>query len=188
MLLTVMAHASYLRDKARELRRSKKLTIDQLADRLALPRTTIYYWVRDMPIEGSGPGGKFPTHGQKMGTRAMQATYKRRRDEAYADGKQAFEVLAGDPTFRDFVCLYIAEGYKRDRNRVAVGNSDPTVVSLTNHWVSPIGSPSSGSRTAISLLEETGAADTGCSRSHPTTLCSGPDWKPGWIAHVPRGP
>jgi hypothetical protein len=27
----------------------KRLTIDQLADRLALPRTTIYYWVKDLP-------------------------------------------------------------------------------------------------------------------------------------------
>ena len=39
----VMAHAPYLRDKARELRISKKLTIDELAERLSLPRTTIYY-------------------------------------------------------------------------------------------------------------------------------------------------
>jgi len=40
----------YLREKARSLRRERKLTIDQLAERLALPRTTIYYWVRDLPI------------------------------------------------------------------------------------------------------------------------------------------
>jgi hypothetical protein len=66
----------------------------------------------------------------------MQATYKRRRDEAYADGARSFEALSADVTFRDFVCLYIAEGYKRDRNRVAVGNSDPAVVCLCNQWVS----------------------------------------------------
>jgi hypothetical protein len=65
----------------------------------------------------------------------MQAACKRRRDEAYADGKRAFEGLAMDPTFQDFVCLYIAEGYKRDRNRVAVGNSDPAVVCLSDQWI-----------------------------------------------------
>ena len=37
----------YLREKARQLRRERKLTIDQLAECLALPRTTVYYWVRD---------------------------------------------------------------------------------------------------------------------------------------------
>jgi transposase-like protein len=42
-----MAHPKYLRDKACELRVRKKLTIDELAERHALSRTTIYYWVRD---------------------------------------------------------------------------------------------------------------------------------------------
>ena len=130
-----MAHAPYLREKARQLRIDKKLTIDELAERLALSRSTVYYWVRDLPIEGSGSGTGLPTHGQRMGTRAMQATYKLRRDEAYADGKRSFDCLAVDPTFRDFVCLYIAEGYKRNRNRVAVGNSDPAVVCLSDFWV-----------------------------------------------------
>ncbi|MGI8594382.1 MAG: hypothetical protein ACR2ML_08500 [Solirubrobacteraceae bacterium] len=37
--------------------------------------------------------------------------------------------------FRDFVCLYIAEGYKRNRNSVAIGNSDPNVITIANHWV-----------------------------------------------------
>ena len=43
-------YPSYLREKARQLRHERKLTIDQLAECLALPRTTIYYWVRDLPI------------------------------------------------------------------------------------------------------------------------------------------
>jgi len=34
-------HAPYLREKARQLRVEKKLTIDQLAERLALSRSTI---------------------------------------------------------------------------------------------------------------------------------------------------
>jgi hypothetical protein len=34
-------HPAYLREKARELRRHRRLTIDELADCLALPRTTI---------------------------------------------------------------------------------------------------------------------------------------------------
>ena len=38
-------HPPYLREKAREMRVEKKLTIDQIAERLALSRTTIYYWV-----------------------------------------------------------------------------------------------------------------------------------------------
>jgi hypothetical protein len=43
--------------------------------------------------------------------------------------------LSRDPTFRDFVCLYIGEGSKRNRNRVAVCNSDPSVIILCTRWI-----------------------------------------------------
>ncbi len=39
------------------MRIERQFTIDELAERLALSRSTIYYWVRDLPIPGSGSGG-----------------------------------------------------------------------------------------------------------------------------------
>jgi DNA-binding XRE family transcriptional regulator len=36
-----MAHPAYLREKARSMRIERRLTIDELAERLALSRTTI---------------------------------------------------------------------------------------------------------------------------------------------------
>ena len=131
----VMAHASYLRKKARTMRIERRLTIDELAARLALPRTTIYYWVRDLPIPGSGPGGGWPTDAQRKGTRAMQRKYRVLREDAYRRGEREYETLAEDPTFRDFVCLYIAEGYKRRRHVVSICNSDPAVMQLANRWM-----------------------------------------------------
>jgi DNA-binding XRE family transcriptional regulator len=41
--------SAYIREKARQLRAEKKLTIDELAERFAISRTTIYYWVKDVP-------------------------------------------------------------------------------------------------------------------------------------------
>jgi hypothetical protein len=55
-----------------------------------------------------------------MATLAMQAKYRLAREVAYADWRATFESLAGEPSFRDFVCLYLADGSKRDRNRVQV--------------------------------------------------------------------
>jgi hypothetical protein len=130
-----VAHAPYLREKARQLRVDKELTIDELAERLALSRSTVYYWVRDLPIEASGPKDVFPTHGQRLGSCAMQLKYKRLRDAAYEEGREAFDELIADPTFRDFVCLYMAEGYKRDRNCVAICNSDPSIMVLAFRWI-----------------------------------------------------
>ena len=109
-----MTHPDYIRAKARELRTERNLSIDEIAERLALPRTTIFYWVRDLPIERSAR----PAHAmaQLNGSLAMQAKYRRLREAAYAEGRASFDELARDPSFRDFVCLYLAEGYKRHRN------------------------------------------------------------------------
>jgi hypothetical protein len=130
-----MAHAPYLREKARSLRVERKLTIDELADRLALSRSTVYYWVRDLPIAGSGSGGGWPQRAQRKGNRAMQRKYRLLRDAAYERGLSEFEGLACDPTFRDFVCLYMAEGYKRDRNVASLANSDPAIMKLATSWI-----------------------------------------------------
>jgi len=130
-----MAHVPYLRTKARQLRVEKRLTIDELAERLALSRSTVYYWVRDLPIEGSGTKTVFPTHGQRLGNKAMQLKYKRLRDAAYEEGRAAFDSLVADPTFRDFVCLYMAEGYKRNRNVVSIANSDPAIITVARSWM-----------------------------------------------------
>lgn len=130
-----MAHASYLREKARSMRVERQFTIDQLAERLALSRSTIYYWVRDLPIPGSGPGGEFPEAARRRGNRAMQRKYRLLREQAYSEGLAEFDGLAADPTFRDFVCLYLAEGYKRNRNAVSICNSDPAVMQIATRWV-----------------------------------------------------
>ncbi len=117
------------------MRAERKLTIDQLAERLALPRSTIYHWVRDMPIPGSGPGGDWPEAARRKGTKAMQRKYRLLREAAYRDGLASCDALMAEPTFRDFVCMYIGEGYKRSRNRAALCNSDPCVITLATRWI-----------------------------------------------------
>jgi transposase-like protein len=128
-------YPAYVREKARQLRLERRMSIDEIAERLAVSRTTAYYWVRDIPIPGSGCGGGWPEAARRKGSKAMQAKYRRLREAAYADGRAQFAALAADATFRDFVCMYIGEGYKRNRNVVALCNSDPTVVALADRWI-----------------------------------------------------
>lgn len=134
-MCSIIAHAPYLREKARALRAERRLTIDELAEQLGLSRSTIYYWVRDLPIPGSGPGGGFPTAASRKGNRAMQRKYRRLREEAYREEWNTFDELSSDRQSRDFVCMYIAEGSKRCRNTVAICNSDPVVMQLATRWV-----------------------------------------------------
>ena len=117
------------------MRVERKLSIDELAERLALSRSTIYYWVRDLPIPGSGPGSGWPESASRKGNLTMQRKHRLMREGAYQQGDEEYERLVADPTFRDFVCLYIAEGYKRDRNIVALCNSDPAVLQLGLRWI-----------------------------------------------------
>jgi hypothetical protein len=151
-----MAHPAYLREKARTLRVDRRLSIDEIADRLALPKTTIFYWVRDLPL--SRPRRANP--GQRRGNLAMMRKWRRLRDAAYDEGWRSFPLLAEDPTFRDFVCMYIGEGYKRDRNTVSICNSDPRVIYLSAHWIRRLTS----SRVSYQLRRH---AD-----QNPSTLCS----------------
>ena len=129
-----MTHPPQIRETARRLRRERDLTVDELAERLALPRTTVYGWVRDIPLQRARIS-RFPRSGQALGSRAMQANYRRARDAAYEEGRGTFRQRADEPGFRDFVCLYLAEGSKRDRNRVSVCNSDPAIVRLCDAWL-----------------------------------------------------
>jgi predicted DNA-binding transcriptional regulator AlpA len=130
-----MAHATYIREKCRSMRVERQLSIDELSERFGLSRSTIYYWVRDLPIPGSGPGGVFPQAARRKGNIAMQRKYRLKREQAYRRGAAEFDALAADSTFRDFVCLYLAEGSKRNRNMVAICNSDPAVMCMATRWL-----------------------------------------------------
>jgi len=129
-----MAHAAYLRAKAIQLRKERELTIDELAERLALSRSTIYYWVRDIPITRR-PNNGWPASARRKGNRAMEQKYRLMREAEYERGLEEYREFLQVPTFRDFVTMYIAEGYKRDRNTVSVANSDPAVIRLATEWI-----------------------------------------------------
>jgi hypothetical protein len=130
-----MAHPAYIREKAREFRIERRLSIVEIAERLTLPKTTVFYWVRDIPLQR--PRRDNPD----TGARAMRSKFRLLREEAYREGRESFPaVSAMDRTFRDFVCMYIGEGYKRNRNRVSIANSDPRVVMLATRWLRALSS------------------------------------------------
>jgi hypothetical protein len=110
---------------------TKCLSLDEIAERLALPKSTVYYWIVDLPLARP----RRWSAGQRKGNRAMQNKWRALRDAAYAQGVSEWDELIKLPTFRDFVVLYIAEGYKRNRNRVSIGNSDERVVALSAGWL-----------------------------------------------------
>jgi hypothetical protein len=57
------------------------------------------------------------------------------RTTHYEQALRSYDDLVEQPTFRDFVCVYIADGYKRDRRRVALASADPDVARLAHRWI-----------------------------------------------------
>lgn len=131
-----MAHSHYLREKARSLRVEQRLTVDQLAERLELPRSTIYYWVRDLPpLRAYGPGGVSRAQARRRDAREVRGADRRRRAAAYEEGLHSYDDLILEPTFRDFVCVCVATGSERQRSGVVLANSDPAVIRLVTRWL-----------------------------------------------------
>ncbi len=134
-----MTYPPYIREKAEQLRVEKQLTVGEIAERLGIAKSTIFYWVGHIEIPRK-PGGTsgWTCSARERGTAAMQAKYRRLREAAYERGAAEFPSLIGRPFFRDFVCLYIAEGSKRSRNRVAICNSDEAVLRVAHPWMKSI--------------------------------------------------
>jgi hypothetical protein len=117
-----MTYPLYLRTRAVEMRTKEKLSIPEIAERLAIAKSTAYLWVGDIPLARPRRDNGHP------GNMAMVRKYRLIREEAYARGRDEFGELATDLAVRDFVILYMTEGYRRNRNRVSVANSDPVIV------------------------------------------------------------
>jgi hypothetical protein len=109
---------------ARSLRVEQQLTVDELALRMALPRSTIYYWVRDLPLRSKGDQEP-----------ALSRVSPVSSEAAYAEALESFAELDAQPTFRDFVCVYLMQGEQRDLTRVALTNADPMVMRLVSRWI-----------------------------------------------------
>lgn len=120
---------------ARLVRVEQQLTVDELAKRLAVPRSTVYYWVRDLPLRDERRDRQ-PARASNPDRERLAREQARPADEcAYDEALRSYDDLIVQPTFRDFVCIYIVEGYKRDRRRVALANADPAVMRLANRWI-----------------------------------------------------
>lgn len=133
-----MAYPDYLRQRARELRVMHQLTLDELVERLALPRTTVWYWIRDLPLQrprdSSAAQLSATRAAQPKATRAMADKYRRLREAAYEQGvaEYAADGQADVPGLRGALHR---RGYKRNRNCVSIANSDSAVMQLAARWL-----------------------------------------------------
>ena len=89
-----MSHPAYIREKARQMRTERRLSIDEIAERLALPKTTIYYWVSDLPLQRPRRPGP-PRPGNVAASLAIQRKYRLLREDAYERGLSGVRLPSG---------------------------------------------------------------------------------------------
>ena len=96
-----MAYPAYLRERARDLRVTKKLSLDEIAERLALPKTTVYHWIRDLPLGRARRENGWPDAARRKGNEAMKKKYRLLREKAYSRGLAEYDELVLLPTLAE---------------------------------------------------------------------------------------
>lgn len=124
-------HDAHLKRKALELREGG-MVLDDIVLRLALPRTTIYYWLRDLPLEGKTAK---QSAARQCASDANRDNAARKRELSYNQAWEAAPQLMENRPFRDFIVLCMAEGYRRNRNSVSLANSNPHIIALSDTFI-----------------------------------------------------
>lgn len=125
-----MKKYAHLQQKARELRR-RGGSLTQICGQLALGKSTVHGWIRDIPI----PPTPFQSEQRRRAGQANRRKHARQREEWYAEAYQQAPETLRDARLRDFVVLYAAEGYKRNRNQVCICNSNPAIMRLAHRCI-----------------------------------------------------
>lgn len=133
-----MKNYQHLHEKAILLRQKGK-SLGEICQQLSLSKGTVYYWIKHLKLS-------FPTtHKKRACARAAGMVNKKKhatlRQDAYQEGEKEYSLLMAQPTFRDFVVLYLTEGYRRTRHTVSICNSNPQIIKLAYHWINLLKNP-----------------------------------------------
>ncbi len=125
-----MRKYTHLRAKARESRRDGK-TLPEICAQLSLGRSTVYPWVKDIPISRTAR----QNDQLRKATRVARKKHEEQRHRWYEEAYQESAAILKDRAVRDFIVLYATEGYKRNRNQVSICNSNPNIMRVAHKCI-----------------------------------------------------
>jgi hypothetical protein len=128
----------YVIDKAIELRLKHKMTVPEIAEHLAVSKATVDGWMKDYPLEERTVK---QGNAQIAAAKYNRESAAKKRQEAYDEGWNQGPELFKNEHFREFICMYIGEGSKKDRNKVSIVNSDLAVIVLSHFWILQLSNP-----------------------------------------------
>lgn len=125
-----MKKYDHLKKLAIELR-AKNFTLPTICERLGLSKGTVFYWIKDIPIPRTEDQRKCTV----AASRANKEKWEKIRREYYNLGKNYFSEIERDPHLRDFVIIYLTEGYRKTRNVVQVTNSNINIIQTSHKFI-----------------------------------------------------
>lgn len=135
-----MKKYDHLRVAARKWRLEDNLSLPEICDRLSLSKGTVHHWLKGIPLQRRSRSGDNLRQEGYSGKNALRLSGL--REEAYRKGVSEYpRLLESDPTFRDFIMLFLTEGSRCERNSVAIANSNPRLVQLAYYWLKKLANP-----------------------------------------------
>ena len=125
-----------LRDKVREFR-SRGTSLNEVASRFAMPKSTVRYWCRDIVLSEDQLKRLFQK--QKLGGILAAERIRQKRihvtSKLRTEGIREVGKLLPRELFLVSAALYWAEGYRKGDGEFGFTNSDPEMIVLIIRWL-----------------------------------------------------
>lgn len=132
--------ATLKRDEARVLR-TRGESINVIAARTGVSKSTVSYWCRDIPLSRLQQKALAKRQASGSARGRLRAAERKRNERlasvraAMARGAQDVKTLSERDTFILGLGLYWGEGYKNGNEECALTNSDPAIIQTFIRWM-----------------------------------------------------
>ena len=126
---------AYKKEIILEARRMREdgFALGHIHKKLGVSKSTVFGWIKDIPVPKVN-GVDIRTIARRKviakNSKAAHEEYRKKREAAYTEGWNNAPKDLSNLKIRDFVVLYIGEGYRKTKNTLDVTNTDPSIIKI----------------------------------------------------------
>lgn len=130
-----------LRQKAIILRIKNRLSYSEIQKRLKVPKSTLSYWLQEYPLNEEEIVNlrRFAWLRGETSRERFRNTMRRKKDqlekEVYYQQRKRLANIKRESFFIAGLMLYLGEGDKKNKARVGLANTDPSVIQFFLKWL-----------------------------------------------------
>lgn len=129
------------REKAIKLRLEKELSYSQIMKELSIPKSTLSYWLRDLPLsdkkilELRRKGWQKGEASRERFRNTMRRKKEKRAKEIYEAYEKKMANISRESFFIAGLMLYLGEGDKKNNFRIGLVNTDSKIIRFFIKWM-----------------------------------------------------